>query len=213
MTQKRTPEEIAADKREAKSLVLESVDGFYRAYMDRAKTGERKAYIKAIEEVGQALFFALVLIGDEAEARACDHMRCFDWFTDLAPQLEDLNSGTVSATLRCVRSNMLGTDEWMRRLGAVTAVEVMRHAGKTDKAAARRTIAKMPELQGTSEKEVLSWCAEFRKGRVKNARAREGYRDFMEPMSSLDVKTAKIWARSMFNDDGQWGYQWGYPRP
>jgi hypothetical protein len=166
-----------------------------------------------IQGVGQALFFALVLIDDEAEARACDHMRCFDWFADLAQQLEDLNSGTVSATLRCTRSKMLGTDEWMRRVGAVTAVEVMRRAGKTDKAAARRAIAKMPELQGTSEKEVLFWCAEFRKGRVKNAAAREQYRHFMKPMSSLDVKRAKEWEEFMFNDGGLWGYQWGFPKP
>jgi hypothetical protein len=210
MTRKRTPEEC---ERETKSLLLENINGACRAYMDRAKTGERKAYIKAIGEISDALFYALALIGDEAEERAYDHMRCLEWFLDLAQQLEDLNNGTVSATLHCVRSNMLGTDEWMWRLEAVTAVEVMRRAAMTDKAAARRAIAKWPELRGTSEKRVLFWCAEFRKGRVKNARASAGYRDFMKLVSGLDVKTAKEWAELMFNNGGWWGYEWGSPRP
>jgi hypothetical protein len=204
-----TPEEIA----EYKSILLESLDRFYKAHKDRAKTGDRKAYITAIRNVEQALFFALVLLGDDVDPRdPCPHLRCFEWFGDLAQQLEDLNGGTVSPTFRCVRSKMLGTDEWMRRIGAVTAVEVMRRARMTDKAAAKRAIANMPELQGTTEKEVLSWCAEFRKGRVKNARAREWYRHFMEPMSDLDAKEAKYWAKFMFRND-EWGYQWGFPRP
>ena len=67
------------DEAEFKSILFECVDGFFKAYMDRKKTGDRKAYIKAINAVGEALFFSLELIEDNDGGRSPDYMRCFDW--------------------------------------------------------------------------------------------------------------------------------------
>ena len=136
----------------------------YIAHAEREKTGERRAYIRALNAMADALNNAISLYNSKLY-----NGKFFMWFDELQQMLADLDSGIVSPVLDCpVRSNALPTSLWMERMAAVTAVEALHYLGMKLKPAARRVLDGMPELKA-SERDLLSWRAEFRKGDVKEA--------------------------------------------
>jgi hypothetical protein len=154
-------------------LLQRSLNEFRKAYLDRAEIGERAAYIEAIRALGGVLLFL------EEPLSLSDADPAYLWFMNMTTNLEDLDAGVVPPVFRCpVGSKGLSTVEWMRRVWVVTAIEQLHATGMKRRAAARRAILAY-KLHGASEKEVLSWCAEFRKGRVKNREAALVYGDVM----------------------------------
>jgi hypothetical protein len=147
----------------------------YVAHGEREKTGERRAYIRALNAMADALNNAISLYDSKLY-----NGKFFMWFDELQQMLADLDSGIVSPVLDCpVRSNALSTSVWMERMAAVTAVEALHYLGMKFKPAARRVLDGMPELKA-SEKDLLSWRAEFKKGNVNNPSALSIYRHEME---------------------------------
>jgi hypothetical protein len=89
---------------------------FREAYLDRAKIGERAAYIEAIRALGGVLLFL------EEPLSLSDADPAYLWFMDMTTNLEDLDAGVVPPVFRCpVGSKGLSTVEWMRRVWVVTA--------------------------------------------------------------------------------------------
>jgi hypothetical protein len=154
-------------------LLQRSLNEFRKAYLDRAEIGERAAYIEAIRALGGVLLYL------QEPLRLSDEDPAYMWFMDLIRNLEDLDAGVVPPVFRCpVGSKALSTVEWMRRVWVVNAIELLHATGMKYRAAARRAILAY-KLHGASEKELLSWCAEFRKGRVKNREAAFVYEDLI----------------------------------
>jgi hypothetical protein len=152
-------------------LLQRSLDEFREAYSRRAEIGERAAYVEAIRALTGVLLYL------EDPLNLSDEDPAFMWFVDLQIHLEDLDSGIVPPMLDCdVRSKGLSTVEWKNRLWAVLDIETLHAAGMKYKDAAIYAIRGQKLLE-VSEKEVLSWCAEFRKGRVKNREAVALYKD------------------------------------
>jgi len=155
-------------------LLQRSLDEFREAYLKRSETGVRAAYIEAI----RALLGVLLYL--EEPLNLSDEDPAYMWLVDLIRHLEDLNVGVVAPVFQCStwRNKALSTAEWMARERVVTAIELLHATGTKYKAAAQHAILGY-KLHGVSEKEVLSWCAEFRKGRVKNREAAWLYGDWM----------------------------------
>jgi hypothetical protein len=153
---------------------LERLGILYAAFSERGVIGERAAYTIALEQLSDALSHIAIRYG-------CNMASCFAWFGELQQMLEDLNDGIVSPVLDTPvpRSKALPTDVWMERGDAVLAVERLRCLGMKKPAAAKKVIKALPGL-GASEKDLLSWSAEFRKDKVPNRRARRSYQDSME---------------------------------
>jgi hypothetical protein len=97
--------------------------------------------------------------------------------------LEDLDDGIVSPVFdtQVPRRKALPTDVWRERGEAVVAVEMLRRLGMKKPAAAKKVIKALPEL-AASEKDLLSWCAEFRKNKVPNREARQSYQSSMDTL-------------------------------
>jgi hypothetical protein len=146
---------------------------FREAYLRRAETGERAAYVEAIRALTG------VLLHLEEPLTLSDEDPALMWFFDLVRHLEDLDQGIVPPMLDCTeRIKGLSTAEWMKRVWVVIATEHLHATGMKYKVAARQAILGH-KLHGVSEQEALSWCAEFRKGRVKNREASWVYQDLM----------------------------------
>jgi hypothetical protein len=151
--------------------LFRSLDTFYTGYLDRGKTGERAAYIEALE----VLHFAM---SEFARLYGCANDECFHWFKGLQQMLEDLNDGVISPVLDCpVQSKAYPTNIWLERLAAVIAVEALCLLGQRPSAAAQRVITTMP--LDASENDISSWRAAFKKDEVKNRVARPIYQDHM----------------------------------
>jgi hypothetical protein len=177
-------------------LFKEDINAILEAYANRAKTGEQAAYIEA---VGAALHAFLLYWGRWCyeQSRTCPPGEASDWLENFASHLADLESGAVHPAFETVRSKTLLTSQWLERFHAVWRVELFHAAGIKYRAAARRVIS-ISELRGCSEKDVLSWCAEFRKGRVKNRIAAKLYKDYKEelqnlPIEEIEKQAAEIW--------------------
>jgi len=151
-----------------------SLDGFRKAYLRRAKTGERAAYIEALGALG------MVPLWLEEPLNLSDEDPAFMWFVDLIRHLEDLDTGIVPPVFCPGQTGRKGlsTAEWMGRVWAVHAIELLHAVGVKYPAAAKRVILRR-QLHGVSEKEALSWCKEFSRRRVKHREAAEVYKDFM----------------------------------
>jgi hypothetical protein len=154
-------------------ILQESLNEFREAYLRRAKTRERRAYIEAIRALTGVLMFL------ERPLNLSDDDPALLWFFDLVRHLEDLDAGIVPPVFRPLfGAKGLSTAEWMERVWAVCATELLHATGMKYPAAAKRAILRR-QLHGVSEKELLSWCKEFRKGRVKNREAALVYEDYM----------------------------------
>lgn len=154
-------------------LLQRSLIEFREAYLGRAKTGERAAYIEAI----RALLGVLLYL--EEPLNLSDEDPAYIWLVDLIRHLEDLNVGVVAPVFQCStwRSKALSTAEWVARQWVVYDIELLHLAkGMKYKPAARRVIHGH-KLDEVSEKEVLSWCKEFQQGRVVNQEAARLYED------------------------------------
>jgi hypothetical protein len=159
----------------------QSLKDVREAYLKRSETGERAAYIAAIRAISLALWWAR--IDDEPVVPGDEGKKCSLWFKELANQLKDLDGGIVSAALDCpVRKKGLSSSVWMDRSMAVVQVELLHcQCGMKYEDAARHVISnwaktdeKLTALK-VSEKELLSWLGEFRKGRVADRAAVENY--------------------------------------
>src|SRR5215831_12942744 len=78
--------------RDVQLNLVASLDDFYQAYLGRAETGERTAYIKAIE----ALTSVLGYLEHEDLWPQTEHGEPgapIQWLDDLATQLRDLDAG------------------------------------------------------------------------------------------------------------------------
>jgi hypothetical protein len=170
----------------------QSLKDVREAYLKRSETGERAAYIAAIRAISLALWWVRAdgLDDDEPDNEG---KKCSLWFGELANQLKDLDDGIVSAALDCpVRRKGLSSSVWMDRSLAVGLVEWHHHVlGMKYEDAARHVISswgKTDERRTTlkvSEKELLSWLGEFRKGRVKDRAAIENYEDWINRSRAL----------------------------
>jgi hypothetical protein len=179
-----------ADMEEAalKEIGRRMEEEFHEAYLNRAKTktGERAAYISAIH-IACGAAERLGVFSDEE----------IDWFLLLAEHLKDLELGIVHPVLDCpMRSKALPTSEWHERAGIVNAVELLHASGMKYKPAAQRVILHM-KLQGCSEKQVLSWCAEFKKGRVKNRAATRNYETAMKSIRGRSAEQLQRWVTKL----------------
>jgi hypothetical protein len=164
-------------------LLQRSLNEFREAYLKRAETGERAAYVEAI----RALLGVLLYLEEPLDLS--DEDPAYMWFGDLISHLEDLNSGIVPPVFCPGEEGRKGlsTAEWLRRAWAVHAIELLHATGTKYAAAAKRAIRGY-QLHGVSEKEALSWCAEFRKGRVKNREAAEVYKDYMAAIQGFNAQ-------------------------
>src|SRR5262249_5295567 len=111
-----------------------SLDGFRKAYLRRAKTGERAAYIEALGALG------MVLLWLEEPLNLSDEDPAFMWFVDLIRHLEDLDTGIVPPVFCPGQTGRKGlsTAEWMGRVWAVHAIELLHAVGVKYPAAAKR---------------------------------------------------------------------------
>jgi hypothetical protein len=164
-------------KGDREGAASQSLEDFCKAYLKRSETGERAAYIAAIRAISVALWVRIPEPGPLGE-------RCFLWFEELANQLEDLGDGIVSATLDCpVRKKGLSSSVWMERSTAAGIVEWLHYQhGMKYEAAARHLVSQWKNSrewtvlkEDTSEKDLLSWLGEFRKGRVADPAAVKNY--------------------------------------
>jgi hypothetical protein len=166
-----------------------SLNEFREAYLRRAKTGERRAYIEAIRALTGVLMYL------EKPLNLSDDDPAVMWFVDLIRHLEDLDAGIVPPAFRCpVQSKGLSTAEWMERAWAVLAIELLHATGMKYLAAAKRAILHR-QLHGVSEEELLSWRKEFRKGRVKNREAASVYEDYMAGIRECNAQELQDWIR------------------
>jgi hypothetical protein len=200
MTRKKNNVRAAAGNREGvddqveagfRWLLDEDYNHILKAYQNRAKTGERAAYIEAL--LGVLHVFGLY--SGKYHFKALPH-EVHDWLEDFVTHLEDLNSSVVHPMFDTGGSAGLLTSEWLKRCDVVTTTELFRAAGMKRESAARHAIL-FQKLEGYSEKDVLSWCAEFRKGRVKNRRAAEIYERYMERLRSLSPEKIEKEAREL----------------
>jgi hypothetical protein len=169
-------------------MYLLQLGSFYEAYLNRKKTGEREAYIRALMALSGLVKHVASRCEKTAQPRTPRYYyeECFDWFEVLISMLEDLDRGIVSATLDCqLRGKNLPTNVWVQRVTMVLAVEGQRLLGMKSRAAAQKVVDAIPH-KGTSGEDILSWCAEFRKGRVKNEIARRIYERDMQSYRELD---------------------------
>ena len=153
----------------------------YRAYANREKTGDREAYIYALEAAAE-------LASHVARGgRGLDfppspqHEECLNWFGGLGQILRDLDSGTVSAVIRSPvqQGKALPTSEWLRRTDLVLAAECLHRMGMRLERAAQ-TVVEIHHRTGSikvteSAKDLLSWRKDFKKNRVKNRVAAKRY--------------------------------------
>jgi hypothetical protein len=113
-----------------------------------------------------------------------------NWLWDLNRDLRDLEMGIVAPALRCeTGSNMRSTNEWEERVSSVALTEELRLLGHTYQEAARlpanlHNMFSMPD-ELVTEKDIIGWCREFRKGRVKNRRAVQNYDAAMSHLGDL----------------------------
>jgi hypothetical protein len=172
------------------------------AWAERSKIGERAAYIKAMDAAGSAFLYLMQRAGPKKGVPFEEYIL---WFLGLKRDLIDLDSGIVAPVLDCKnRVKGLTSSEWLERFEAVWAVEVLHSTGMKYKAAAKRVKEAMRAPKNISEAAILSWCAEFRKGRVKHPLIAAEYKNtsflWREPgkhdLSSLVEDLFKGWELS-----------------
>ena len=164
-------------------LLQRSLIEFREAYLKRAETGERAAYIDAI----RALLGVLLYLEDPLNLS--DEDPAYMWLVDLIRDLEDLNVGVVAPVFRCPTwgNKAMSTAQWMARQWIVYDIELLHAAGMKLEPAARRVI-RGHKLHGVSEKQILSWRKEFKKARVVNQEAPRLYEDGMAYLKSRSAK-------------------------
>jgi hypothetical protein len=155
----------------------------------------RQAYIGAI-----TLFVAALELerartrkpSDPTEGGEEDMELALGWIEKLIRDLADLDRGVVATALRCevgvegsMRVNALTSSEWMRRVSGVSLTEGLRLAGrfKTYEEAAQVAA----DLHGgdVTKEEIINWCHEFKKGRVKHREAAQLYVFQMEALNQI----------------------------
>jgi hypothetical protein len=158
----------------AVAFFLKRLSILFAAFSERKVIGERAAYMIALEQLNEVVLETAIRYG-------CNTPDCFKWVGELRQMLEDLNEGIVSPVFDppVPRKKAFPTDVWQERGHAVIAVEMLRCLGMKKPAAAKKVIKALPEL-GASEKDLVSWCAEFRKNKVPNREARESYQSSMK---------------------------------
>jgi hypothetical protein len=176
-------------------LLQRSLIEFREAYLKRSETGERAAYIEAI----RALLGVLLYL--EEPLNLSDEDPAYMWLIDLIRYLEDLHVGVVAPVFRAPwGSNALSTAEWMTRQWVVYDVELLHVAKGMKYEAAARRIIRGRKLHGVSEKDVLSWRKEFKKGRVKNREAAQLYEDGMAYLRGCGVEELQRNVARLFDD-------------
>ena len=184
-------------------LLQQSLDRFREAYLRRAETGERAAYVEAIGALTGVLLYL------EEPLAVSDEEPAYMWLVDLCKHLEDLDQGIVPPTLDCAeRIKGLPTVEWMKRLWVVNAIELLHATGMPLEDAAQQAILGY-RLRGVSEEEALSWRKEFRKGRVKNREAAECYEKYVATIRGDDAQSLQ---RSVAMLLRSWEYLAAYPQ-
>jgi hypothetical protein len=128
------------------------------------------------------------------------------WLEDFVSHLKDLESGVVHPVFDvALRSKALSTTKWAERAHVAGTTEIFHAAGMKYGPAARHAILfcqggrtkLMTDLREYSEGDALSWCAEFKKGRVKNRDAAEIYKNYREQVQSCSPKEIERVAREM----------------
>jgi hypothetical protein len=171
MKGKDIPGEMEPEEKSPTDILLALAD----AWAEAPKIGERAAYIKAM---GAALSAFLYLMQVAGPKEGVSFEGCIQWFFSLRRDLADLDSGIVAPVLDCKnRMKGLTSSEWLFRFEVVWAVEVLHSSGMKKKAAAKRVKEGMRLPKNISEAAILSWCAEFRKRRVKHPLIAAEYQD------------------------------------
>jgi hypothetical protein len=153
------------EKKSPADILLDLAD----AWAKRSKVGERAAYIKAMDAALSAFLYLMQVAGPKSRERVLFN-ECILWFFRLQQDLVDLDRGIVAPALECKnRMKGLTSTEWLFRSEVVCAVEILHATGMKYKAAAKRVKEGMRLPKNISEVAILSWCAEFRKGRVKHS--------------------------------------------
>jgi hypothetical protein len=154
----------------------------------------RRAYIEAI----MATLCALELerartrkLSDPPPPEEVDEHAARRWLERLIRDLEDLDRGVVAVALRCevgadgsTQVSGLPTNEWMKRVSGVSLTEGLRLTGrfKTYEEAAQV----VTELRsGVTREEIIYWCREFKKGRVKHREAAKLYAFQMRTLNEI----------------------------
>jgi hypothetical protein len=154
--------EVPIEKKSPTDILLALAD----AQAEAPRIGERAAYIKAMDAALSAFLYLMQVAGPK---EGVNFEGCILWFFGLRRDLADLDSGIVAPALDCKnRMKGLTSSEWLARFEVVWAVEVLHSSGMKKKAAAKRVKEGMRLPKNISEAAILSWCAEFRKGRVKH---------------------------------------------
>jgi hypothetical protein len=154
----------------------------------------RRAYIRAITAFVVALELERARtrkLSDPPEEGDENMRSAIDWIERLISDLEDLDRGVVTAALRCevgvegsTRVNALTSREWMNRVSGVSITEGLRLTGrfKTYEGAAQVAA----DLHGeVTKEEIINWCHEFKKGRVKHQEAAKLYAFQMEALNKI----------------------------
>src|SRR5262245_44466262 len=155
----------------------------------------RQAYIEAITAFVAALELEHARTrkpSDPPEEGDGDMGLALGWIEKLIRALADLDRGVVAAALRCevgvegsTRVNALTSSEWMHRVSGVSLTEGLRLTGrfKTDEEAAQAAA----DLHGgdVTKEEIINWCREFKKGRVKHPEAAQLYAFQMEALNQI----------------------------
>jgi hypothetical protein len=173
-------------------LLDQAFDVIREAYHNRAKTGERTAYIKALRGVLQIFG----LYSGKYHLYAL-HPDTDEWLDDFVTHLNDLNASVVHPIFRTVRSKALPTTQWMKRGSVVCVTELFHAADMEYKDAAQHAILFHDYNGIVSEEEVLSWRKEFERGRVKNRKATETYKRHMERLQNSPSEEIKKDAKEL----------------